>query len=136
MSITINKNAALRNSSESADAKATDRKTARTYMHSECRAERTDLRPAMERPSKPNDCAQAVIIFIKIISGLVINSFLFRFGSQPPIIYTETLNQNQLMLVITSLSESLAGYFYCSASYANSELLAEKVKVETYGKIS
>ncbi|XP_070493572.1 fasciclin-2 [Chironomus tepperi] len=55
-----------------------------------------------------------------------------QYGSQPPIIYTESLNVNQLMLVITSLSESLAGYFYCSASYANSEYLEEKVKIETF----
>jgi hypothetical protein len=40
-----------------------------------------------------------------------------------------------LMLVITSLSESLAGFYYCSASYANSEYIEEKVKIETYGKI-
>ena len=58
----------------------------------------------------------------------------YRYGSQAPIIYTESLNVNQLMLVITSLSESLAGYFYCSASYANSEYLEEKVKIETYGE--
>lgn len=60
--------------------------------------------------------------------------FIHRYGSQPPIIYTESLNVNQLMLVITSLSESLAGYFYCSASYANSEYLEEKVKIETFGE--
>jgi hypothetical protein len=37
------------------------------------------------------------------------------------------------MLVITSLTETMAGYYYCSASYANSEMLENKVKVETYG---
>lgn len=40
------------------------------------------------------------------------------------------------MLVITSLSESMAGNFYCSASYANSELLEEKVRIETYVAIT
>ena len=59
-----------------------------------------------------------------------------RNGFQP-IVYTEQLNNvNQLMLVITSLSESMTGYFYCSASYANSELLEEKIKIETYVAIT
>jgi hypothetical protein len=38
------------------------------------------------------------------------------------------------MLVITSLTDTMAGYYYCSASYANSEMLENKVKVETYGE--
>lgn len=48
--------------------------------------------------------------------------------------YTEALNSDQLMLVITSLTETMAGFYYCTASYANSEMLAAKVKVDTYGK--
>lgn len=39
------------------------------------------------------------------------------------------------MLVISSLTDTMAGYYYCSASYANSEMLENKVKVETYGEI-
>lgn len=63
-----------------------------------------------------------------------INLMLFfsRSGAQP-VIYTEALNSEQLMLVITSLTDTMAGYYFCSASYANSEMLEEKVKVETYG---
>lgn len=38
------------------------------------------------------------------------------------------------MLVITSLTDTMAGFYYCSASYANSEMLENKVKVETYGE--
>lgn len=48
--------------------------------------------------------------------------------------YTEALNSEQLMLVISSLTETMAGNYYCTASYANSEMLEAKVKVETYGK--
>lgn len=48
--------------------------------------------------------------------------------------YTEALNSEQLMLVISSLTDTMAGYYYCTASYANSEMLEAKVKVETYGK--
>lgn len=48
--------------------------------------------------------------------------------------YTEALNSEQLMLVISSLTDTMAGNYYCTASYANSEMLAAKVKVETYGK--
>ena len=49
-------------------------------------------------------------------------------------IYTEALNSEQLMLVISSLTETMAGDYYCSASYATSEMLENKVTVETYGK--
>lgn len=57
----------------------------------------------------------------------------FRSGAQP-VIYTEALNSEQLMLVISSLTDTMAGNYFCSASYANSEMLEAKVKVETYGK--
>lgn len=40
------------------------------------------------------------------------------------------------MLVITSLTEELAGFYYCSASYAHSEYIEEKVKIETYEAIT
>lgn len=68
-------------------------------------------------------------------SSLNPNTLFSRYGNQP-LIYTEQLNINQLMLVITSLTESMAGNFYCQASYANSELLEEKVRIETYTAIT
>lgn len=68
-------------------------------------------------------------------SSLNLNTPFSRYGNQP-LIYTEQLNINQLMLVITSLTESMAGNFYCQASYANSELLEEKVRIETYTAIT
>lgn len=60
-------------------------------------------------------------------------TFCFRSGAQP-VIYTEALNSQQLMLVISSLTDTMAGDYFCSASYANSEMLEAKVKVETYGE--
>lgn len=49
-----------------------------------------------------------------------------------PLIYAEKLNSEQLMLVISSLTETMAGTYHCEASYANSEILKAEVKVETY----
>jgi len=61
------------------------------------------------------------------------NTILPKMSGAQPIIYTESLNSDQLMLVVNKLTESMAGFYYCSASYANSEIIEEKVKVETYG---
>lgn len=49
--------------------------------------------------------------------------------------YTEVLPGDQsLALIITSLTEGMAGMYYCGASYANTEQLEIAVKVETYGR--
>lgn len=49
--------------------------------------------------------------------------------------YTEQLNNDQsLALIITKLEETMAGHYYCSASYAVTELLEVGVKIETFGK--
>lgn len=49
--------------------------------------------------------------------------------------YTEVLPGDQsLALLISSLTEGMAGMYYCSASYANTERLEISVKIETYGK--
>ena len=49
--------------------------------------------------------------------------------------YTETLPGDQsLALIIPGLQESMAGPYYCSASYANTEILEKQVKIETYGE--
>lgn len=51
--------------------------------------------------------------------------------------YTETLPGGQsLALIIPSLQETMAGTYFCSASYAATEMLEAKVTVETYGKFS
>lgn len=48
--------------------------------------------------------------------------------------YTEMLPGDQsLALIITSLTDGMAGMYWCSASYANTELLEIAVKIETYG---
>jgi hypothetical protein len=49
-------------------------------------------------------------------------------------IYTEALNSEQLMLVITSLTETMAGEYFCFATYATDELLENKVTIEAYGE--
>ncbi len=49
--------------------------------------------------------------------------------------YTEVLPGDQsLALMITSLTEGMAGMYYCSASYASNVPLEISVKIETYGK--
>jgi hypothetical protein len=61
--------------------------------------------------------------------------FYFRAGQQAPAMYTETLPGDQaLAMIIPYLSESMAGMYYCSASYANTEALEIGVKIETYGE--
>lgn len=48
--------------------------------------------------------------------------------------YTEVLpGGQQLALIIPSLTETMAGTYYCSASYANTELLKVSVNIQTYG---
>ncbi|CRL04468.1 CLUMA_CG017550, isoform A [Clunio marinus] len=64
------------------------------------------------------------------------NTILPKPSGTQPVIYTEALSREQLMLVISSLTDTMAGYYYCSASYANSEMLENKVKVETYVAIT
>lgn len=60
-----------------------------------------------------------------------------RSGQSSPPMYTEVLPGDQsLALMITSLTEGMAGMYYCSASYANNVPLEISVKIETYGKLS
>ncbi len=48
--------------------------------------------------------------------------------------YTETLPGGQsLALIIPSVQETMRGTYFCTASYANTELLEAKVAIETYG---
>lgn len=61
----------------------------------------------------------------------------YRSGQSSPPMYTEVLPGDQsLALMITSLTEGMAGMYYCSASYANNVPLEISVKIETYGKLS
>lgn len=39
-----------------------------------------------------------------------------------------------LALIIPSLTETMAGTYYCSASYANTELIESSVDIQTFGK--
>lgn len=48
--------------------------------------------------------------------------------------YTETLPGESLALMITALSVEMEGRYYCTASYANTELLETSVMIESYGK--
>lgn len=53
--------------------------------------------------------------------------------NQPPM-YTETLPGESLALMIPSLSVEMGGIYYCTASYANTEILEKAVTITTYGK--
>lgn len=54
-------------------------------------------------------------------------------ASQP--IYTEMLQDGQLLaLIITKLTDTMAGTYICSASYANTEILETSVEIQTYCK--
>lgn len=56
-------------------------------------------------------------------------------GQLAPAMYTEVLPGDQaLALLIPSLTEGMAGMYYCSASYANTEQMEIGVRIETYGK--
>lgn len=59
-----------------------------------------------------------------------------RVGHIAPPMYTEVLPGGQtLALLIPSLTQFMAGMYYCSASYANTEHLEASVKIETYSKL-
>lgn len=63
--------------------------------------------------------------------------FLNRPGASTPSMYTEVLPGGQLLaLIIPSLTETMAGSYYCSASYANTEILEASVDIQTFGKFS
>ncbi|KAM7350494.1 neural cell adhesion molecule fasciclin 2 isoform 1-T1 [Cochliomyia hominivorax] len=55
--------------------------------------------------------------------------------NQPPM-YTETLPGESLALMITSLSVEMEGRYYCTASYASTELLETSVMIKTYVAIT
>ncbi|XP_062138031.1 fasciclin-2 isoform X3 [Drosophila sulfurigaster albostrigata] len=55
--------------------------------------------------------------------------------NQPPM-YTETLPGDSLALMIPSLTSEMTGKYYCTASYANTELLQTSVSIKTYVAIT
>ncbi|XP_059622214.1 fasciclin-2 isoform X3 [Phlebotomus argentipes] len=58
-------------------------------------------------------------------------------GQQPPPMYTEVLPGDQsLALLIPVLTDTMAGTYYCTASYANTELMVQSVRIETYVAIT
>ncbi|KAG4069565.1 hypothetical protein HA402_006931 [Bradysia odoriphaga] len=62
---------------------------------------------------------------------------LMESGQSTPPMYTEVLPGDQsLALMITSLTEGMAGIYYCSASYANNVPLEISVRIETYVAIT
>lgn len=49
--------------------------------------------------------------------------------------YSEVLPGDQsLALIINKLTEAMTGTYFCTASYANTELLEISVRIETFGK--
>lgn len=49
--------------------------------------------------------------------------------------YTEMLPGNQMLaLIITQVTETMAGQYICEASYARTEDLKAVVDIQTYGK--
>ncbi|XP_055603627.1 fasciclin-2 isoform X3 [Uranotaenia lowii] len=58
-------------------------------------------------------------------------------GQSSPPIYTESIASGQaLALIFNSLQESMAGMYYCAASYSVTEQLGASVSVETYVAIT
>lgn len=58
-------------------------------------------------------------------------------GQSSPPIYTESIASGQaLALIFNSLQESMAGVYYCAASYSVTEQLGASVAVETYVAIT
>ncbi|XP_034666316.1 fasciclin-2 isoform X1 [Drosophila subobscura] len=55
--------------------------------------------------------------------------------NQPPM-YTETLPGESLALMIPSLTVEMGGKYYCTASYANTEILETSVTITTYVAIT
>ncbi|XP_034139631.1 fasciclin-2 isoform X3 [Drosophila guanche] len=55
--------------------------------------------------------------------------------NQPPM-YTETLPGESLALMISSLTVEMGGKYYCTASYANTEILETSVTITTYVAIT
>ncbi|XP_030382113.1 fasciclin-2 isoform X2 [Scaptodrosophila lebanonensis] len=55
--------------------------------------------------------------------------------NQPPM-YTETLPGESLALMISSLSVEMGGKYYCTASYANTDMMETSVIIKTYVAIT
>lgn len=72
---------------------------------------------------------------IALYYNFYIMSFGNRHGSDPPPMYTEVLPGNQMLaLIITQVTETMAGQYICLASYARTEDLKATVEIQTYGK--
>ena len=64
-------------------------------------------------------------------------TFLIRPGAPTPPMYTEVMPGGQLLaLIIPSLTETMAGTYYCSGSYANTEPLEASVDIQTFGELN
>lgn len=68
---------------------------------------------------------------------LILYTIPNRPGAPTPQMYSEMLPGGQLLaLIIPSLTEAMAGTYYCSASYANTEIIEGSVDIQTFGKFS
>lgn len=56
--------------------------------------------------------------------------------NQLEFVYTESLPGGNLALLFTSLQKSMAGSYYCSATYANTQYLESTARIETYQPIT
>lgn len=62
---------------------------------------------------------------------------LIRSGARTPPMYTEMLPGGQLLaLIMQPLTETMAGTYYCSASYANTEQLEASVDIQTFCELN
>lgn len=75
--------------------------------------------------------------FLDFINANILYNIPNRPGASTPPMYSEMLPGGQLLaLIIPSLTETMAGTYYCSASYANTEIIESSVDIQTFGKFS
>lgn len=77
----------------------------------------------------------------KIISSVdncspiyVTTTIVFHFRATGARVTTTSTNTNNLGLVITGLTEADVGSYTCTATYSNSEYLAQSVYLDSFGK--
>lgn len=84
-----------------------------------------------------NPIAIGVLVASLLIDATLILFIHFqnRHGAPTPPMYTETLPGDKLLaLIIPSLTETMAGSYYCSASYASTEIIEARVDIQTFGE--
>ncbi|EDW25988.1 GL14196 [Drosophila persimilis] len=89
----------------------------------------TGSRSAVEGQHEQLHSAQAHILILVLFYHL-------KTGRNQPPMYTETLPGESLALMISSLTVEMGGKYYCTASYANTEILETSVTITTYVAIT